>query len=605
MKKASLIILTAIIFLMSAVPAFAKETEEAANQELMNVRAFAKLYGYVRFFHPSDENTQIDWKRFAIHGVSKVRAAKTKNELTTTLQELFYPIAPTMNLSKQDKATRLSPPTQAKNLTAWLHEGVKMDVPQLDPLYKSERPQSADLSEIKLMDQLAEVEHVLQPGETVVKPIAPGVFAHIPLVLYRDDKGTLGATPKSAQALTQMQQQLSRIDLAKASLDDQNVRLANFVITWNVLQHFYPYFDVVKVDWEQALTDALQQSLKDQTTDQFVQTMKQMLEKTRDGHSGMFGPMNQKSDRAYFPFRVEWIEEQVVISNAKTDIDLKPGDIILNMNGKSATAYFKQLEKYIAGSEQWKRYIAATQFSEGTIGKKAKLTVQRGEQKFDISIPYTVKNYNEVDEFIRPVSIDKVADDIYYVNLSNITIDMFKERLHELEKAKGIIFDMRGYPTNLMQDLLSYVTDAPVMLPHSYVPISVYPDQEKAGFRLDRMSVEPSQPKLKGKMVFLTYGGAISRAEWLLGVVEHYRLGEIVGEPTAGANGNGNGMELPGGYNIFWTGQKVLKQDGSQHHLIGIEPTVPVKRTIKELREGRDIYMEKAIEVINAAKSTR
>ncbi|TDL52889.1 hypothetical protein E2R60_16880 [Paenibacillus dendritiformis] len=606
MKKASLIILTAIIFLMSAVPAFAKEEESSSHHELMNVRAFTKLYGYVRFFHPSDENTQIDWKRFAIHGVSKLRAAKTKDELTTTLQDLFYPIAPTMNLSKQDNATRLSPPAQAKNLTAWLHEGVKMDFPQMELLYKSERQQSADLSQIKLMDQFAKVERVLQPGETVVKPIAPGVFAHIPLVLYRDEKGTIGATPKSAQALTQLQQQLSRIDIEKASLDDKNVRLANIVIAWNVLQHFYPYFDVVKVDWEQALTDALQQSLKDQTTDQFVQTMKQMLEKTRDGHSGMtYGFMNQKSDQAYLPFRVEWLEEQVVITNVKAGIDLKPGDIILNINGKNATAYFKQLEKYIAGSEQWKRYRAANEILGGTVGKEATLTVQRGEQKVEITLSYTSKNFMEVDDFIRPDSIDKVADDIYYVNLSNITMDMFKERLHELEKAKGIIFDMRGYPNNVNHNVLSYLTDAPVQLPQYHVPISVYPDQEKAGFRLEQVSIEPAQPKLKGKMVFLTYGRAISQAEWILGVVEHYGLGDIVGETTAGANGDINLMELPGGYFVPWTQIKLLKHDGSQHHLIGIQPTIPVKRTIKELREGRDIYMEKAIEVINAAKSTR
>ncbi|BFH17338.1 hypothetical protein WJ0W_002242 [Paenibacillus melissococcoides] len=109
MKKASLIVFTAIVFLMSVVPVFAKETKETANQELRNVQAFAKLYGYVRFFHPSDENTQIDWNRFAIYGVGKVRAAKTTDELTTTLQELFYPIAPTMNLTKQGNATRLSP----------------------------------------------------------------------------------------------------------------------------------------------------------------------------------------------------------------------------------------------------------------------------------------------------------------------------------------------------------------------------------------------------------------------------------------------------------------------------------------------------------------
>jgi hypothetical protein len=28
------------------------------------LRAFAKLYGYVRFFHPSDEAAELDWDSF-------------------------------------------------------------------------------------------------------------------------------------------------------------------------------------------------------------------------------------------------------------------------------------------------------------------------------------------------------------------------------------------------------------------------------------------------------------------------------------------------------------------------------------------------------------
>lgn len=43
---------------------------------------------------------------------------------------------------------------------------------------------------------------------------------------------------------------------------------------------------------------------------------------------------------------------------------------------------------------------------------------------------------------------------------------------------------------------------------------------------------------------------------------------------------------------------KVLKHDGSQHHLIGIQPTYPVQRTIKAVKEERDEYLEKAIEVL-------
>jgi len=75
-------------------------------------------------------------------------------------------------------------------------------------------------------------------------------------------------------------------------------------------------------------------------------------------------------------------------------------------------------------------------------------------------------------------------------------------------------------------------------------------------------------------------------------------LAEIVGQPTAGANGNVTAMGLPGGFQVMWTGMKVVKHDGSQQHMIGILPTVPAVRTIEGVREGRDEVLEKALEVV-------
>lgn len=48
----------------------------------------------------------------------------------------------------------------------------------------------------------------------------------------------------------------------------------------------------------------------------------------------------------------------------------------------------------------------------------------------------------------------------------------------------------------------------------------------------------------------------------------------------------------------MFTRMKVLRYEESQHHLISIKPTYPVQRTIKAVREGRDEYLEKALEVI-------
>ena len=107
-------------------------------------------------------------------------------------------------------------------------------------------------------------------------------------------------------------------------------------------------------------------------------------------------------------------------------------------------------------------------------------------------------------------------------------------------------------------------------------------------------TITPSYPRLHARIAFLGGGGSISYAESTLGTVEAYRLGDIVGEATAGTNGNVNPFTLPGGYTIIWTGMRVVKRDGSPHHGVGIIPTVPVSRSITGIRAGRDEVLERA-----------
>jgi C-terminal processing protease CtpA/Prc len=84
-----------------------------------------------------------------------------------------------------------------------------------------------------------------------------------------------------------------------------------------------------------------------------------------------------------------------------------------------------------------------------------------------------------------------------------------------------------------------------------------------------------------------------------MGIIEHYKLAAIVGSPTAGTNGNINPFMLPGGYFVSWTGMKVLKHDGSRHHGVGIQPTVPVSRTIQGVIKGSDEILERALKVVS------
>jgi C-terminal processing protease CtpA/Prc len=128
------------------------------------------------------------------------------------------------------------------------------------------------------------------------------------------------------------------------------------------------------------------------------------------------------------------------------------------------------------------------------------------------------------------------------------------------------------------------------------------PDRQDLSYAKSGWPVKPKSPRFKSKVVFIVEPFVVSFGETYMGIIEHYKLAEIVGQTTAGCNGNVNFISLPGGFRVMWTGMKVLKHDGSQHHLIGIQPTVPVKRTIKAVREGRDQYLEKAIEIIRKGK---
>jgi len=198
----------------------------------------------------------------------------------------------------------------------------------------------------------------------------------------------------------------------------------------------------------------------------------------------------------------------------------------------------------------------------------------------------------------RPAKIAEVKPGIWYVDVSRVDDEEFGKAVDTLAAARGVIFDVRGYPGRLGISPLAHLTDTTVTCAQWHVPIVTSPDHRDLAFEFSNWKVEPLGPRFRGRVAFLIDGRAISYAETWLGIVEHYRMGVLVGEPTAGTNGNVNTIGLPGGYFVRFTGMKVLKHDGSRHHGVGIHPDVPASRTVAGVRAGRDEQLEKAIEVV-------
>ena len=90
---------------------------------LDNLTALARLHGYVRYFHPSDEAAGADWHSMLRAGVERVEDADGDRALLDALRALFAPVAPSVRIALQNEPSpQVSRPTS--DLIAWRHQGL-------------------------------------------------------------------------------------------------------------------------------------------------------------------------------------------------------------------------------------------------------------------------------------------------------------------------------------------------------------------------------------------------------------------------------------------------------------------------------------------------
>jgi C-terminal processing protease CtpA/Prc len=373
-------------------------------------------------------------------------------------------------------------------------------------------------------------------------------------------------------------------------------RLAGVVIAWNVLQHFYPYFDVVDVDWDRQLTRALERTLADESGEDYFDTLREMAAALNDGQATIDHPRYRPS--GYLPFEIDRVEGKIVVDSAGHSL-VERGDVIEVVDGIDAGVALERVESLLSGSPQLKRTRALFLLGAGEAGSSIAMTVRRGEDLLDVEIRLEPPGGTAVK--VGPEKIEEIEDGIFYVDLSRAAMPEISERMAELAIARGVIFDLRGYLHGNQELIGHLLSESDTSMDWMRVPQIIYPDHVgPAGWSETGWAMQPLEPRIGGKVAFITNATAISYAESFMGLVEGFGIGEIVGQPTAGTNGNVNPMMLPGGFSFPWTGTKVVKLDGSQHHLIGVRPTVSVKRTIQGVREGRDELLEKALEIVDS-----
>lgn len=598
------------VLLISFCVACQKESSSGdAQSKVQNLESFARLYGYARWFHPSDEAQEIDWEKFAVLGIKKVENIRSTAELRDTLFSLFSPIMQGLQIYETQKPevfdleTLFSPDPNAKPV-AWQHYGVYLE--GKPNIYESRRTNKSETEKVMF-------NRVPQFGEIIKEPIGSNLTCVLPLTLLTNDTSTYPQTDRSTLAL--LQSELNSISIDGYGFEPQ-VNMASIIITWNVLQHFFPYFDVIETDWNEVLVETINSTLANKRKIDFFVTLNQMIAKLDDGHGLVLGePMYP------LPIKTEFVENKIVITSSK-DSKLKRGDIIIKIGEKSVMEALNEKEKLISGSPQLRRYRALNilgsklpaenalntnmftndnKESKSGPGGETRLLIERDNKDQTIVVANTGQGsllFNQVNEGkYSSETIVEIDPGIYYINMANCTVNEFEQQKTNLANSKAVIYDRRGDRNLALFQTIPYLIKEPVTTAWWNVPLTVYPDRKEMKFHKSNWDIQPKKPFFKSKSILINDPSVVSFGETLMDIIDHYNLAITVGEPTAGCNGNAHYINLPYGYQVVWTGMKVMKHDGSQLYLKGFEPDYPVSKTLQAVKEGRDEYLEKALEV--------
>ena len=547
--------------------------------------AFARLYGYVRFFHPTDAAERADWQRLALAGADLVDEPATLDELAARLDALFRPLAPTLQLWVDGEPVPEAPPTPhpRDGLVYWQYQGYPgTPLSMFKPPYGKVRVQPGQSYRRRFSE-------TPQRDARVQTELAPALRMRLPVVLDGEQASAGDGRPSAMQT-----EALARHE--PSEVGDLAVRRAAVIEVWNVMRHFYPYQHELEIDWDATLLSALHDAEDDASPEDFRDTLRGLLEPLEDGH-GFVG--HDRHDRdGVLPVRMELVEGKPVITGTRDPERFAVGDVVERIGDVPALPHIEGIAERLSGTPQWRSFRAAAwEATRAQRGRSVELVLEREGQRRRVMAE---AERAPVPIEPRPPAIHAFDDGVAYVDLTRATWEEIEPELPWLAAAPGVVFDMRGYPKD-NDAILDHLLDAPEDSLWMHVPHVVEPDGEIAGWRDLGWHRRPAEPHIDAPVTFLVSAEAISYAESMLSYVEAHELGTLVGSPSAGANGDIVRLDTLAGFFVVYSGMRVTRHDGRPFHADGVRPDLEVQRTIAGLRAGRDEVLEAGLGVIRSA----
>jgi len=382
------------------------------------------------------------------------------------------------------------------------------------------------------------------------------------------------------------------------SFPTEDLRLLALFRYWNAINYFFPYKNIMDIDWDTTLKDMIPLFVNSKDSLEYVLNLRKLLNRIDDSHGFLNSSIYSSWDgNKYPPFEARQIENEMVITKVLPEVsDLNVGDVIKEIDGFDIYKLKDSLRQYSYGSNdviiERNLINIVMKNDSGTYPIK----VFNGVTTKETTFLRNSDNYSKLSENNSPVWRDTVLGDgcrFGIIDMERLEPNDVPLMFEDLWDADALVFDIRNYPLGTLWVIVDFIFRYPINVANFTVPDLNYPG--RFYWHEEYIGNGTGEP-YSGIIIMLFDERTQSQAEYTCMGLEQHKNSIKIGSQTAAADGNVSYVFLPGRNYAYFTGLGTFYSDYTPTQRIGIVPDIEVKPTIEGIRAGRDEVLERALD---------
>jgi hypothetical protein len=387
---------------------------------------------------------------------------------------------------------------------------------------------------------------------------------------------------------------------------DAGIQLLALFRLWNIVEYWSPYRNLIG-DWNGVLHDFIPRVVLAKDFDDYQRQLMLLIAAIEDGHANLLSSLRVRPPvgDCQLPVNLRFIENRPVVTGYSSDdigktSGLRIGDAVTKIDGQPVTKLVSEIAPYYAASNEAGRLRdIGGSLTRGKCGAVS-VAVLRGSGTLELNaerVPSARLDLTRARRHdLAGETFQMLAGKVAYLKLSSVKIDQVSTYIEAAADTKGLIIDIRNYPSEFVASPLGshLVSNPTVFASNTFADIA---NPGAFHWRIG-WAITPELPHYAGKIVILVDDISQSQSETTAMAFRAAPGAIVIGSTTAGADGNVSAIPLPGRLQTMISGIGVFYPDHKPTQRIGIVPDMAVRPTIAGIRAGRDEVVEAAIHQI-------